>query len=129
MNAAPTYHGISSFLPAPWLLEVVSNTNTNDPALIILVASKIAAESDNKHDNNDEYVTKAEDQLKGFVKWAWGVQARKIHGLNYSVEPENKALLFYHQERHQNLIAQYPRLLLLPPLSQQQSNPAQEQHQ
>jgi hypothetical protein len=68
------------FLPAPWLLKAVSNTNTNDPALIILAASKIAAEFDNKHKKDNEYVTSAEDQLKEFVKWAWGVQAGKFLG-------------------------------------------------
>jgi hypothetical protein len=55
-NAAPTFHGIASFLPAPWLLEAVSYSNTNNPALIILAASKIAAEFDNEHKNDDEYV-------------------------------------------------------------------------
>jgi hypothetical protein len=62
-NAAPTFHGIASFLPAPWLLKVVSYSNTNNPALIILAASKISAEFDNEHKNDDEYITSAEDQL------------------------------------------------------------------
>jgi hypothetical protein len=124
VNAALTYHGIASFLPAPWLLEAVSNTNINDPALIILAASKFTAEFDNKHENDNEYVTSTEDQLKEFFKWAQGVQAGRIPRLNYSVEPENEALLFYHQERHQNLIALIPQLLLLP-----QSNPPQAPHQ
>ncbi len=106
VNVALTYDVITSFLPAPWLLlKVVSNTNTNDPALIILPASKFAAKFDNEHKNNNKYVTSIEDQLKEFVKWAWGVQARRFPMLNYSVEPENEALLFYHRERHQKLIA------------------------
>jgi hypothetical protein len=70
-NGALTYHGIASFLPAPWLLEAVSNTNTKDPALIILAASKFAAEFDNEHKNYYKYVTSAKDQLKEFIKWAW----------------------------------------------------------
>jgi hypothetical protein len=82
--------------------------DTNDPALIILAASKVAAEFDNKQKNDNQYITSAEDQLEDFVKWAWGVQARKIPRLNYLVEPGNKALLFYYQERHQTLIASTP---------------------
>jgi hypothetical protein len=94
-NAALTYHGIASFLPAHWLLEAVSNTYyTNDPALITLMASKIAAEFDNKHKNNDKYVISAVDQHKELVKWAWGVQAGKIPRLNYSVDQKTKLYYF-----------------------------------
>ncbi len=107
-NAAPTFHGIVSFLPAPWLLEVVSYANIKDPALIILAASKFDAKFDNEHKNDHEYVTSTKDQLEEFIKLTWGVQAGNIPRLNYSIEPGNKALLFYHQERHQNLIASIP---------------------
>jgi hypothetical protein len=36
-------------------------------ALTILAASKFAAEFNNGHENDDEYVTSAKDQLKDFV--------------------------------------------------------------
>ncbi len=45
VNTALIYYATASFLPAPWLLKVVSNTNTINPALIILAASKFAANS------------------------------------------------------------------------------------
>jgi hypothetical protein len=61
LNATPTYHGITLFLPAPWLLEAVSNINSNDPALIILLAAKAAAEFDNEYEDNKEYFRKAKD--------------------------------------------------------------------
>jgi hypothetical protein len=53
-NAALAFHDIVFFLSAPWLLKAVSNTNTNDPALIILAASEIAEKFDNKHENDNE---------------------------------------------------------------------------
>jgi hypothetical protein len=64
VNAAPTYHGITSFLPAPWLLEAVFNINSNNPALIILSATEATAEFDNEYKDNDKYFTNAKDQLK-----------------------------------------------------------------
>ena len=114
-NAAPNYHGIASVLPAPWLLKAILGANTNDPSLIILAASKFATEFDNEHKNDVEYVTTgAEDHLKDFVKWAWGVQAGRIPRLNYIVEPGNKALLNCRLERHQLLMSQNYTLLPQP---------------
>ena len=60
-NAARNLHDITSFLPAPWLLEAIVGANTNDPSLIILMASEFAAEFNNKHKNDVEYITGTED--------------------------------------------------------------------
>jgi hypothetical protein len=99
-NAALTYHSIASLLPAPWLLNTVSDTNSNNPVLIILVTSEAATEFNHKYKTNAECITSAEDQLEDFVNGAKGVLAGRVPLLNYFAETGNKTLLYHHQQRH-----------------------------
>jgi hypothetical protein len=45
-RAAHTFHDLASFLPAPWLFEAILDANPHDPAILILAASKAAANFD-----------------------------------------------------------------------------------
>jgi hypothetical protein len=77
-SAACNFHSCTSFLSAPWLLEVVLDANTSDPALFILAASKATAEFDHNFNHDPDYVTGAEDQLKEFALWEWCALGGKI---------------------------------------------------
>ncbi len=42
-RAAHTFHGLASFLCAPWLCKAILDANAHDPAILILAASNAAA--------------------------------------------------------------------------------------
>jgi hypothetical protein len=77
-SAACNFHGCASFLPAPCLLEAVLEANTPNPALLILAASKAAAEFNHNFNNDPDYITGAKNQLKEFALWAWCTLAGRI---------------------------------------------------
>jgi hypothetical protein len=114
ITAAPlNFQCSASFLPAPWLLETVLSANSSNPAMLILAASDVAAEFDNKFKTDDEYETEGGEQLKNFAKWAWAAQAVRISRMTYTVEPGNNDLLDYHLQCHNfNII---PNFLQPPP--------------
>jgi hypothetical protein len=103
-RAAHTFHGLTSFLLAPWLFEAISEANAYDPAILILAASKAAANFDHQFENDPKYITSAEEQLKSFTQWAWGAVKCRIPRLMYTVEPNNKGLRFYGKQRHHSTI-------------------------
>jgi hypothetical protein len=116
--AAPTnFLTTTSILPAPWLLEAVLETNSNDPATLILAASDAAAEFDQEYKYNNEYITEAEEVFANFTRWMWAIQANCIPKTNYVVEPENKELSNYPILRHHQHINPNPFMMLfaLPP--------------
>jgi hypothetical protein len=77
--AGPTnFQTTTSYLPAPWLLEAVLETKSNDPATLILAVSDAAAEFNQEYKNNAEYITEAEEVFSHFTKWMWAVQANRI---------------------------------------------------
>jgi hypothetical protein len=113
--AAPSnFQCSASFLPAPWLLKAILNSNSSNPTMLILAASDAAAEFDNEFETDDEYETEGEEQLKNFTKWAWAAQAVRITRTNYTVEPGNNDLLDYHLQCHNFNIV--PNFLHPPPL-------------
>jgi hypothetical protein len=68
--AAPTnFLTTTSILPAPWLLEAVLETNSNDPATLILAASDTAAVFGQEYKYNKEYITEAEEVFVNFTRW------------------------------------------------------------
>jgi hypothetical protein len=97
----------------------VSNANTSDPALLILTPSKAIAEFDHNFNNDPDYVTGTEDQLKEFALWAQCALAGKIAQLIYSGKPNNKALRIYSKQRH------YSTKTAIPPLVTFQAPPPQ----
>jgi hypothetical protein len=81
--AAPTnFLTTTSILPAPWLLEAVLETNSNDPAMLILAASDAAAEFDQEYNYNNKYITEAEEVFANFTRWMWAIQANRIPKAN-----------------------------------------------
>jgi hypothetical protein len=98
----------TSILPAPWLLEAVRETNSNDPTTLILAASDAAAKFDREYKYNDEYITEAEEVFANFTRWMWAIQANHIPKTNYVVEPENEELSNHAILRHHQHINQTP---------------------
>jgi hypothetical protein len=103
-RAAHTFHGLTSFLLAPWLLEAISEANMHDPATLILAASEAAVNSDHQFENDPGYITSTEEQLESFAQWAWGAVAGRIPRLMYIVEPNNKGLRLYGEQHHYSTI-------------------------
>ena len=69
-----SYKGTNTFLPAPWLVDAILPTKSNDPSDLILVACTAASEFDNNaHDNDPSYLS-TQDHLESFAAWAWGMK-------------------------------------------------------
>ncbi len=128
-NAAVTYPGCSSFLPAPWLVDAILAAGTNKPFELILAAKAAAAAFDTAHDANTLYTTKAADHLEDFILWAWGVAKNKVTRASYIFDPDDAELARYRAARIQQCILpplpQAPILMPnLPPPPQGQQAPA-----
>ena len=74
-NGCVTYPGSASFLPAPWLADVVIAANSSDPFLLITVVNAAATAFDLEHEEDENYVTSATDHTGDFIVWAWGIGA------------------------------------------------------
>ena len=74
-NSLVTYPGSASFLPAPWLADVVIAANSSDPFLLITVVNAAATAFDLEHEEDENYVTSATDHTGDFSVWAWGIGA------------------------------------------------------
>jgi hypothetical protein len=85
----------ASFLLAPWVLEAILETKSNDPATLLLATNDAANDFDHAHKNNPDFITDAEEQHAQITKWLWAVQAGHIPRTNYSVKPNNDNLLDY----------------------------------
>jgi hypothetical protein len=109
---------MTSILPAPWLLEAILETNSNDPATLILAASDAATEFDQEYKYNNEYIAEAEEVFANFTRWMWAIQANRIPKTNYVVEPEHEELSNYAILRHHQHINPSPFMMpfALPPL-------------
>jgi hypothetical protein len=90
----------ASFLLAPWVLEAILETKSNNPATLLLATNNAANNFNHAHKNNPDFITNAEEQHAQITKWLWAVQAGHIPRTNYSVEPNNDNLLDYSDLRH-----------------------------
>ncbi len=59
--------GYSTFLPAPWLTNVVLSANSNDPFQLILIVSSAAKDFDDIHDVDPLYLTSAKSHFEDFA--------------------------------------------------------------
>jgi len=99
------YDGCSTFLPAPWLVNSILASNSNDPWELILAASDSASDFDNEHDEDPAYVTSAKSHLEEFVVWAWGVKKLKVPTTKYRLELNDNSLVNFQGERQRNCIS------------------------
>ena len=93
------YRGCATFLPAPWLVDSVLASNSNDPWELILAASTSATDFDNEHGEDPTYLTTAKGHLEEFVVWAWGVKLRKVTTTAYRLDLTDSSLLTFQQDR------------------------------
>jgi hypothetical protein len=114
-RAAKNFNSTASFLPAPWLLEAVLAAHTSDQALLVIAAAEAAAAFDLEHQGDLEYIISADNHLETFALWAWAVSAGKITRLIYSVDPNDEALLYYSEQRHQENIEAHGVRFAIPP--------------
>ena len=110
-----TYLGCSTFLPAPWLVDSILETKSNDPWELILAASAAANAFDMTHDSDPAYLTTATSHLEDFVQWAWGVKTQKVSRTAYRLDPTDTALETFQKERQNKCISLLPPLGLLGP--------------
>ena len=71
-NGGIEYAGCSTFLPAPWLTNVVLLANSNNPFHLILTTSSTAKDFEDAHNADPLYLTLAKSHLEDFARWAWG---------------------------------------------------------
>jgi hypothetical protein len=100
-----TYLGCSTFLPAPWLVDAILETKSNDPWELILAASVSATAFDLSHDSDPTYLTTAKSHLEDFVQWAWGVKMQKVPRIDYRLDPTDAALEAFQKERQNKCIS------------------------
>jgi hypothetical protein len=94
-NDPNNFHCSAPFLLAPWILEAILETKSNNPATPLLATNDAANDFDHAHENNPDFITDAEEQHTQITKWLWAVQAGHIPHTNYSVKPNNDNLLDY----------------------------------
>jgi hypothetical protein len=112
-----TYLGCSTFLPAPWLVDSILETKSNDPWELILAASGSATAFDSTHDADPAYLTTAKSHLEDFVQWAWGVKMQKVPQTNYCLDPTDAALEVFQRERQNTCISTPPFQYIWTPTS------------
>ena len=103
-----TYPGSSSFLAAPWLVDVIMNVGTSNPAKLIPTVNKAAIKFDATHDNDEAYITKAANQANDFILWAWGIKENKVTSAKLMIDPHGLDLERFCLERHHSCITQMP---------------------
>jgi hypothetical protein len=104
-NSGTDYAGCASFLPAPWLVDSILSSKSNDPWELILAGSTSATAFDTKHVNDPLYLTTAASHLQDFVQWAWGVKKRIVPRTDYHLDLADPALETFNRERHSRCIA------------------------
>jgi hypothetical protein len=58
----------ASFLLAPWVLEAILETESNDPTTLLLATNNAANNFDHAHKNNPDFITDAEEQHAQITK-------------------------------------------------------------
>ena len=103
-NGLVTYPGSASFLPAPWLADVVVAANSSDPFLLITVINAAATAFDLEHEEDENYITSAADHAGDFILWAWGIGADRVSTISIIFDPTDIELDRFKIERHQACI-------------------------
>ena len=103
-NSLVTYPGSASFLPAPWLADVVIAANSSDPFLLITVVNAAATAFDLEHEEDENYVISATDHTGDFIIWAWGIGADRVSAISMFFDPTDIDLEHFKTERHQACI-------------------------
>ena len=115
-NAAITYPGCATFLPAPWLVDAILAAGTNKPLDTIIAAKAAATNFDTAHAADPTYVTSARDHLEDFVLWAWGVAKGRVARVGYTFDPDDEDLARYKATRiHQCILPAIPPPILHQP--------------
>jgi hypothetical protein len=99
------YEGCNTFLPAPWLSNAILSSASNDPFELILVAITAAKKFDEEHDADPTYLITADDHLRDFVVWAWGVKKGKVPPTSYRLSLTDTQLQSFQSDRHNKCIA------------------------
>ena len=103
-NGIVTYPGSATFLPAPWLAEAVIAANSSDPFLLITIVNAAASAFDEEHEEDEDYVTSAEDHAGDFLLWSWAVGADRVSATSCIFDPTDIDLENFRIERHQSCI-------------------------
>ena len=103
-NGLVTYPGSATFLPAPWLAEAVIAANSSDPFLLITIVNAAATAFDEEHEEDEDYVTTAEDHAGDFLLWSWAVGAGRVSATSCIFDPTDIDLECFRVERHQACI-------------------------
>ena len=101
-----TYPGSASFLPAPWLVDVIMGANTSDPTTLIPMVNSAAIEYDEIHENDRSYVTNASNQADDFILWAWGIKENRVTSAKLTIDPNDPDVERFHLDRHWSCISQ-----------------------
>jgi hypothetical protein len=103
-NGLVTYPGSATFLPAPWLAEAVIAANSSDPFFLITIVNAAATAFDEVHEEDEEYITSAEDHAGDFLLWSWAVGAGRVSTTSCIFDPTDIDLESFRIERHQACI-------------------------
>ena len=101
-----TYPGSASFLPAPWLVDVIMGANTSDPTTLIPMVNSAAIEYDEIHENDRSYVTNASNQADYYILWAWGIKENRVTSAKLTIDPNDPDVERFYLDRHRSCISQ-----------------------
>ena len=97
-----TFPGSATFIPAPWLRESILNSETLDPFELIKIAMADAKDFDDTHKDETDFDGKAINHAEDFSLWAFGVGKGLIKETRFRVNPDNKELKTYCNERQRD---------------------------
>jgi len=78
--------------------------NSSDPFLRITIVNAAATAFDEEHEEDEDYITSAEDHAGDFLLWAWAVGAGRVSATSCIFDPTDIDLKFFRIKRHQECL-------------------------
>ena len=95
-----TFPGSDAFLPAPWLCELIAESDSLDPLDLIPSIISAAKNFDNDHAADPSFMSEAIKHAEDFALWAYGVGTGLIPESRFKINPEDGELRKFGKRRH-----------------------------
>ena len=78
--------------------------NSSNPFLLITIVNAAATAFDEEHEEDEDYITSAEEHAGDFLLWSWAVGAGRVSATSCIFDPTDIDLESFRIERHQACI-------------------------
>jgi len=97
-----TFKGTIFFIVAPWLRDLIMDSDSNDPFELIPMVFSAAKDFDREAEHAVppyEEFERAATHGSDFALWAWSVGKGKIPSIHYTVRPDDEEMESYRKDR------------------------------